>query len=153
MMLEALLAQTPEAVRTPLEAALKGLEHTMATLVARVAPALLNLKGVGVVLASTVLAEVGDLRRFKNVHHFASSCGAAPVERGSGRTTRWCVNVGGNRQLDRVRHLMALTRLQYEERTSSFSARKGAGRQNQTGSAPGAPDTSGPTDLPDTAQE
>ena len=65
-------------------------------------------------------------RRFliEDVHHFASYCGAAPVERGSGKNTRWCVNVGGNRQLNRVLHLMALTRLRCDERTKTFVARK-----------------------------
>ena len=118
MMLDALPEATTsvintalQAVLSALEAALKELEHVMATLVAEVAPALLTLRGIGVVLAGTVIAEVGDIKRFENAHHFASYGGAAPVERGSGKNTRWCVNVSGNRQLNRVLHLMALTRL------------------------------------------
>ncbi|UQN09778.1 transposase [Deinococcus sp. QL22] len=109
---------------TSLEAALKELEHAMAILVAQVAPTLLTLQGIGVVMAGTVLAEMGDIKRFETVHHFASDCGAAPVERGSGKNTRWCVNVGGNRQLNRVLHLMALTRLRCDERTKTFVAKK-----------------------------
>ncbi|WP_371827246.1 transposase [Deinococcus sp. QL22] len=106
MMLEALpdtttdsLRTTLQAVLTSLEAALKELEQAMAAWVAQVAPALLTLRGIGVVLAGTVLAEVGDIKRFEHVNHFASDCGAAPVERGSGKNPRWCVNVSGNRQL------------------------------------------------------
>jgi transposase len=130
MMLDALpeatgaLSTALQAVLTSLEAALKELEHAMATLVADIAPALLTLLGIGVVLAGTVLAEVGDIKRFENAHHFASYCGAAPVERGSGKNTRWCVNVSGNRQLNRVLHLMALTRLRCEQRTKTFVAKK-----------------------------
>ncbi|MFB9995002.1 transposase, partial [Deinococcus oregonensis] len=131
MMLEALpdattasLSTVLQAVLTSLEAALKELEQAMATLVAQVAPTLLTLKGIGVVLAGTVLAEVGEINRFENVHHFASYCGAAPVERGSGKNTRRCVNISGNRQLNRVLHLMALTRLRWEERTKAFVAKK-----------------------------
>ncbi|WP_240741111.1 IS110 family transposase [Deinococcus sp. Arct2-2] len=131
MMLEALpdtttasLSTALQAVLTSLEAALKELEHAMATLVAQVAPTLLTVQGIGVVLAGTVLAEMGDIQRFETVHHFASDCGAAPVERGSGKNTRWCVNVGGNRQLNRVLHLMALTRLRCDERTKTFVAKK-----------------------------
>ncbi len=75
-------------------------------------------------LAGTVLAEVGDIKRFENVNHFASYCGAAPVERGSGKNTRWCVSVGGHRQLKRVHHLMALTRLRCDERTKTFVTKK-----------------------------
>jgi len=131
MMLEALPTTTSaslhtalQAVLTSLEAALKELEQDMATLVAQVAPTLLTLQGIGVVLAGTILAEMGDIKRFEDVHHFASYCGAVPVERGSGKNTRWCVNVGGNRQLNRVLHLMALTRLRCDERTKTFVARK-----------------------------
>jgi transposase len=131
MMLEALPEATTDAlstalraVVTSLEAALGQLEQAMATLVHEVAPALLRLRGIGVVLAGTVLAEVGDVQRFTSVDHFASYCGAAPVERGSGRNMRWCVNISGNRQLNRVLHLMALTRLRCEERTRTFVAKK-----------------------------
>ncbi|UQN07237.1 IS110 family transposase [Deinococcus sp. QL22] len=131
MMLEALpdtmaasLSTALQAVLTSLEAAWKEREHAMATLVAQVAPTLLTLQGIGVVLAGTVLAEMGDIQRFENVHHFASDCGAAPVERGSGKNTRWCVNVGGHRQLNPVLHLMALTRRRCDERTKTFVAKK-----------------------------
>ena len=131
MMLDALpeattgaLSTALRAVVTSLETAIDELEHAMATLVQQVAPALLRLRGIGVVLAGTVLAEVGDVQRFKDVHHFTSYCGAAPVERGSGKNTRWCVNISGNRQLNKVLHLMALTRLRCEERTRTFVARK-----------------------------
>ena len=134
MMLDALSEATTGALSTALgavlsalEDALKELEHAMATLVAEVAPALLTVRGIGVVLAGTVLAEVGDIERFENAHHFASDCGAAAVERGSGKNTRWCVNVSGNRQQGRVLHLMALTRLRCEQRTKTFVARKEEG--------------------------
>ncbi|UQN08705.1 IS110 family transposase [Deinococcus sp. QL22] len=85
---------------------------------------MLALRGIGVVLAGTVGAEIGDIKRFENVDHFASYCGAAPIERGSGKNTRWCVNGSGNRQQSRVLHLMALTRLRCEERPRTFVAKK-----------------------------
>jgi len=117
-----------------LEAALKELEHAMATLAAEVAPALLTLREIGPVLAGTVLAAVGDIKRFKNAHHFASHCGAAPVERGSGKNTRWCVNVSSNRRLNRVLHLIAHTRRRCSQRTKTFVAkqrRSKRGTQNE----------------------
>lgn len=84
-MLEALPDTTTDALRTALqavltslEAALKELERAMAALVAQVAPRPVDVTG-DVVLVGTVLAEVGDIRRFEDVHHFASYCGAAPV--------------------------------------------------------------------------
>lgn len=63
-------------------------------------PALLELSGVGAIVAGTLLAEVGDPQRFPTADHFASYCGAAPVERGSGQNSRMQVNPGGNRRLN-----------------------------------------------------
>lgn len=73
-------------------------------------PELLSVYGVDVVLAGTILAEVGDIRRFATRDQFAAYCGAAPVPRGSGGSSRWCVNTGGNRRLNYVLHMIVLTR-------------------------------------------
>ncbi|UQN08532.1 transposase (plasmid) [Deinococcus sp. QL22] len=67
---------------------------------------------------------MGDIKRFENANHFASDWGTAPVERGSGKNTRWCVNVSGNRQLNPVLHLMALTRLRCDEQSKTCGAKK-----------------------------
>lgn len=45
-----------------------------------------SIPGVGGYLASAVLAEVGDLRRFRNEAHFASYVGIVPIIRNSGGT-------------------------------------------------------------------
>ncbi|WP_371827235.1 transposase [Deinococcus sp. QL22] len=50
-------------------------------------PSLLEVQGVGPVVAEIVLGETGRIERFKNKCHCASDCGAAPVERGSGQNT------------------------------------------------------------------
>lgn len=120
-----------EVMRVPLEgvvdvlkAALKKLEVELLKLVSRLAPQLLERYGVGTVLAATVLAEVGEVTRFASVHHFASFCGAAPVPRSSGGTTRWCVSRGGNRRLNRALHLVALTRYRRDETTQMYIAKK-----------------------------
>ena len=47
---------------------------------------LTSIPGVGGYLASAILAEVGDLRRFRNEAHFASYVGIVPVIRNSGGT-------------------------------------------------------------------
>ena len=71
-----------------------------------------------------MLAEVADIARFASVHHFASFCGAAPVPRSSGGTTRWFVSRGGNRRLNRALHLVALTRYRRDETTQTYVAKK-----------------------------
>jgi transposase len=78
-------------------------------------PALLELSGVGAIVAGTLLAEVGDPHRFPSADHFASYCGAAPVERGSGKNSRMQVNPGGNRRLNWALHIIALVRLRMDD--------------------------------------
>ena len=64
------------------------LERQIRTVVNAVMPSLLDLPGVDPIVAGVLLAEAGDPRRFASPHHFASYCGAAPVERGSGQNRR-----------------------------------------------------------------
>jgi len=74
-------------------------------------PALLDVQGVGPIVAGILLAEVGNPKRFASANHFASYCGAAPVERGSGQNCRMQVNPGGNGRLNWALHIVAMVRL------------------------------------------
>lgn len=103
-----------------LKAAIKDLETQMRLQVAEQQPHLLQCCGIGTVLAATILSEVGDVHRFRNRDGFARYCGAAPVQRGSGTTLRWCVNTGGNRRLNSALYLIVLTRMRCEERTRTY---------------------------------
>ena len=76
--------QALEAVVTVLAKQLKCLEQAMKLLVDELMPELLDVQGVGVVHAATLLAEAGDVRRFRSQHAFAMYAGCAPVERSSG---------------------------------------------------------------------
>lgn len=94
-----------------LVASIEELEQEMAQQVHQLAPELLDVRGVGVVIGSIILAEAGSPDRFANQNHFASYCGVAPVMKGSGQTMRAQVNPEGNRRLNRVLHLMVQPRL------------------------------------------
>jgi hypothetical protein len=59
-----------------------------------VMPSLLDLPGVGSIVAGIVLAEAGDPSRFASPHHSASYCEAVPVERGNGQNRRMQINPG-----------------------------------------------------------
>jgi len=63
--------------------------------------------GVGPVLAAKLLGQAGDVTRFPDRDHFASSTGTAPVEASSGDVRRHRLNRGGNRQLNTALHLIA----------------------------------------------
>jgi transposase len=93
---------------------LKELQRKLRSVVSRVMPGLLDLPGVGAVMAGTLLAEAGDPQRFPSADHFASYCGAAPVERGSGQNTRMQINPGGNRRLNWALHVIAIVRLRVD---------------------------------------
>lgn len=102
-----------QVIRTLL-AQVKELHRQLRLAVSRVMPCLLDLPGVGAIMAGTLLAEVGDPHRFPTADHFASYCGAAPVERGSGPNTRMQINPGGNRRLNWALHVIAIVRLRVD---------------------------------------
>ena len=115
--------QTPVA-KESLERVVDTLERQIDQLVQSVAPGLLELQGVGPVIAGLLLAEVGDIGRFKTQHHFASYCGAAPVPRESGASKHARVNRGGNRRLNWAIHIIARTRLRIDEASKALVTRK-----------------------------
>jgi transposase len=113
-----------EVIRT-LVCQLRELDKQLQNLVRTVMPCLLELPGVGAIVAGTLLAEVGDPRRFPTADHFASYCGVAPVERGSGQNSRMQVNPGGNRRLNWALHIIAVVRLRSDAgRSKRFIAKQ-----------------------------
>jgi transposase len=116
--------QILEQVIRTLVVQLKGLEKQLRVAVEALMPCLLDLPGVGAVVAGTLLAEVGHAQRFPSADHFASYCGAAPVERGSGQSSRMQINPGGNRRLNWALHIVALVRLRVDGRSKQFVERR-----------------------------
>jgi transposase len=117
--LQELMPESPvreiiQQVITILLKQLAALEQQIRVVVSTVMPALLKLQGVGPIVAGVLLAETGDPRRFASPHHFASYCGAAPVERGSGQNRRMQINPGGNRRLNWALHIVAMVRLRMD---------------------------------------
>lgn len=117
-----------------LENQLNVLVKQMKALVKALAPALLEIQGVGPVIASVILGEIGNTGRFVNEGQFANYCGAAPVERGSGKNSRRQLNHGGNRRLNWALHIIALIRLRRDERSRSLMARLKARGKTQRAS-------------------
>ena len=68
-----------------------------------------DIYGVGVLVAATILAEVGNPGRYPTKAKFAMANGTAPLEASSGRVVRHRLNRGGNRQINRAIHTVALT--------------------------------------------
>ena len=117
-----------------LDEQLADLSKQMKTMVKSLAPTLLELLGGGPVVASVILGEVGNIGRFVNEGQFASYCGAAPVERGSGKNSRMQLNHGGNRRLNWALHIIALTRSRCDSRTKELLAKLKARGKTQRAS-------------------
>ena len=87
---------------------------------------LLELPGVGPLVAAKVLGEVGDRRRFASPDAFAAFAGVAPIPASSGQTQRVRLNRGGNRQLNRAMFTIALVQSRHHPEAIAFLARKRA---------------------------
>jgi transposase len=111
------------------DAATKLLERRLAALL--VGHPLLALPGVRVLLAARILAETGDVRRFRSADAFAMFSGTAPIPASSGQTERMRLNRGGDRQLNRALHAMALIQGRYHDRAKAYLARKRAEGKTQ----------------------
>jgi transposase len=90
---------------------------------------LTDLHGIGPSGAARLLVEVGDITRFPNKAHFASWNGTAPVDACSGDQVRHRLSRGGNRQINRVLHIMATVQLRNPtEGRAYFDRKKAAGK-------------------------
>jgi len=102
----------------------RALQHDLRLLVARHAPALLSLPGVGTINAARLLAEVADVRRFKTEAQLALYAGVAPLDASSGRQLRHRLNRSGNRQLNAALHMIALTQARVHDPAREYIARR-----------------------------
>jgi transposase len=64
--------------------------------------------------------------RFQSDAHFARMAGVAPVPASSGRRDRHRLHRGGNRQLNRAVHIIAITRGRLDPETRAYLQRKEA---------------------------
>ena len=75
---------------------------------------LTELFGVGPIVAATVIGDVGDIARFPTRDRFAAYNGTAPIEVSSGgRRKVFRLSLRGNRRLNHVIHMAAVTQIRY----------------------------------------
>jgi transposase len=106
----------------------EALDHEKAirTIVRSWRPDLLEVTGVGPIVAATVLTAWSHPGRCRSDAAFAMLAGTAPIPASSGKTVRYRLNRSGDRQLNRALHTVALTRLQRDERTRAYADRRRA---------------------------
>ena len=100
------------------------LQATIATLVA--GHPVLGLPGVGALTAARLVAETGDVGRFRSPAAFAMLAGVAPIPASSGEVQRMRLNRGGNRRLNRALYTVALSQAWHHEPAKAYMARKQA---------------------------
>jgi len=103
------------------------LDEQLDRLVSEAAPELVAVKGVGTDTAASLLIAAGDNpERLENEAAFAHLCGAAPIPASSGKSVRHRLNRHGNRDANRALYVIAVCRMNRDERTRSYVAKRTA---------------------------
>ncbi|MEO3936393.1 IS110 family transposase [Dermatophilaceae bacterium Soc4.6] len=87
---------------------------------------LMDLHGVGPVVAARVLADVGEVARFADRNRFASWTGTAPLDASSGEQNRHRLSRAGNRRMNHMIHIAAVTQLRQDTDGRAYYRRKRA---------------------------
>lgn len=99
-------------------------DDELRTLVDRAAPSMIATKGYGVITTATLLITAGsNPERLRSEASFAALCGTSPIPASSGKTNRYRLNRGGDRQANWALHQIALVRLSSDPRTRDYAAR------------------------------
>ena len=85
---------------------------------------LMNLPGVGPVVAARILADVGDVARFADRNRFASWTGTAPLDASSGEQVRHRLSRAGNRKINHMLHIAAATQVRLDTPGRAYYRRK-----------------------------
>jgi transposase len=75
---------------------------------------LMDLHGVGPVVAARTLADVGDVTRFADRNRFASWTGTAPLDASSGEQNRHRLSRAGNRRMNHMIHIAAISQIRLD---------------------------------------
>lgn len=102
-------------------------DKELSDLVARTAPHLLAIYGVGTDVAGQLLTTAGqNPHRLHSEAALARLCGVAPIPASSGKTTRHRLHRGGDRQANAAIHRIIITRLRWHEPTRAYFERRSA---------------------------
>lgn len=81
---------------------------------------LLDVKGIGPVVAAVCLTAWSHQGRVRSEAAYASLAGVNPIPASSGNTVRHRLNRGGDRKLNKALHTAALVRMAYDEETRVY---------------------------------
>jgi transposase len=111
---------------------LRANKKQLAALTETVAPGLQDRLGVGPVSAAQAIISWSHAGRCRNDAAFAALAGASPLPASSGKVVRHRLNRGGDRNLNRALHDIALTRWRACPRTHAYIAKRQAEGKSDT---------------------
>lgn len=116
-----------------LDTEMKTIDARLRELITDTAPSLLELHGVGLDTAASLLVTAGDNpERLRSEASWAHLCGVTPIPASSGKTTRHRLNRGGDRHANAALYRIVLTRMSSDPRTRAYVVRRRAeGRSNR----------------------
>jgi transposase len=107
-----------------LEAQVKASKKRIRIAVAASDTTLCDIRGIGPIGAAIILGSVGDITRFPTAGHFASYNATAPIEASSDDKRRHRLNPRGNRKLNHVLHIAAVSQLRYPSEGRDYYQKK-----------------------------
>jgi transposase len=108
-----------------LDAAVRDLDKQLAELVAQSGNPLEDVCGAGLHVTATLIAQSGDVRRFRDRAAYARYGGVAPIPCGSGASAgRHRLHRGGNRQVNAALHRIAIVQAQWDPAARAYLERK-----------------------------
>ncbi len=75
-------------------------------------------------IAAKLIGEIAGIDRFTSDAQLARISGCAPIPVSSGRTDRYRLDPGGNRQLNHAFHMLALTKIMLDPQTAAYLAKQ-----------------------------
>jgi len=106
------------------EKKIKALTKELKAMVLARGSTLMDLPGVGPVVAARILADVGDVARFTDRNRFASWTGTAPLDASSGEQVRHRLSRAGNRRMNHMIHIAAVTQIRLDTDGRAYYRRK-----------------------------
>jgi transposase len=107
-----------------IEKKVKALIKELKELVLATGSTLMELPGVGPVVAARTLADTGDVARFADRSKNASWTGTAPIEASSGEVVRHRLSRAGNRRMNHMIHIAAATQIRLDTPGRAYYRRK-----------------------------
>ena len=89
-------------------------------------PDIVELNGVGTIIAATLLCAWSHSGRIHSEAAFAMLAGTAPIPASTGQTVRHRLNRSGDRQLNRAIHIIVITRMHHDPATRAYVERRRA---------------------------